>query len=130
MKGLSVLGSTLCSVLALLAPWAGHAQGLSPGNVDTSFDPGTGVAGPTGPGLVGAQSNGKVILGGGPAGSFESINGVNVTNLARLNSDGSVDPSFHAVLRTSGPLPARVDHLVVLPDDRILVTGTFDIVNG
>ncbi len=130
MKGVLLHGSVVYSLVAWCTPLGVLAQGLAPGNVETTFDPGTGVAGSAGAGLMGVQSSGKVILGAGPGSLFESINGVSVTNLARLHSDGRVDTSFHGFLQSSGSSPAGVDHLVVLPDDRILVTGTFDQVNG
>src|SRR5262249_34034797 len=101
MKGMPALGA-LFAFVGLMGPYRVHAQELLPGNVDTSFDPGTGVAGPTGPALVAVQSNGKVIVAGGHDNSFEGINGVTVTNLARLNTNGSVDTTFQGQIRFGG----------------------------
>jgi uncharacterized delta-60 repeat protein len=60
----------------------------APSDVDLSFDPGSGVNGPVNAIVV--QSDGKVIIGG----QFTTVKGLARRNLARLNADGSGDPSF------------------------------------
>ena len=66
------------------------------------------------------QSNGKLIVGG----AFDTINGTNYKNFARLNSDGSVDLTFTNLNEIiSGPL-------AVLSNDKILVQSRFDIALG
>jgi uncharacterized delta-60 repeat protein len=96
-------------------------QGVLPGNVDISFDPGTSVANVS---VLAVQSTGKVIVGG----PFTSISGVAVA-IARLNTNGSVDPSFNPSL-SWGASYGRVNDLIVLSDDRVLVGGLFDHVDG
>jgi len=64
------------------------------GSLDTTFDPGSGFNGPVR--AVAVQSDGKVIVGG----SFTTYNSASVSNLARLNSNGSLDTSFNS---GSGP---------------------------
>ena len=64
---------------------------------------------------IDVQSDGKIIIGG----SFTNINGVNVYRIARLNTNGTIDMSFNPPI-LGGP----VKSLVVLMDDRILVSGS------
>ena len=74
---------------------------------------------------VGFQSDGRPIIAGrisNSSGEFASAG-----NIARLNLDGSVDPSFNA---GGSGFDADVEALAVLPDDRILVGGQFTEFNG
>ena len=70
--------------------------GLSPnmfagaGDVDLSFDPGSGVNGEVK--AMALQADGKLIIGG----TFTTVRGLARANLARLNSDGSGDATFNA----------------------------------
>lgn len=67
------------------------------------------------------QYDGKVVIGG----SFSSVNGTSTPNLARLNPDGSVDPSF------TPPAPGgTVNALALQPDGKILLGGAFTQVAG
>lgn len=61
------------------------------------------------------------------AGTFERVDGVAQTGLARLLPNGSHDPTFHAGSPWAGPFP-HIDTLEVLPDGAILVGA--DIVGG
>jgi len=65
---------------------------------------------------------GKVIIGG----RFDSVNGTSVTNIARLNIDGTVDTSFNI---GTGP-NAPVNALVLQADGRVIIGGDFNTVNG
>ncbi|MFM1768765.1 MAG: hypothetical protein RJA22_1294 [Verrucomicrobiota bacterium] len=60
------------------------------GTLDTTFTPGAGVAGVVR--SLALQSDGKILI----AGDFTHFNGVERRNVARLNEDGSLDPSFDA----------------------------------
>ena len=87
--------------------------------LDTAFNPGTGVAG----GLVETvlpQPDGKVLI----CGDFLSVNGVPQGFIARLNSDGSVDETFHA-----GP-GYWVRHMALQIDGKIIIGGFFTNVEG
>lgn len=66
------------------------------------------------------QPDGKILIGG----YFSGYGGRRVSNLLRLNPDGTLDPSF------SSRLDDGVDTIALHSDSRILVTGTFDSVNG
>ncbi|HXT12270.1 MAG TPA: Calx-beta domain-containing protein [Candidatus Angelobacter sp.] len=63
---------------------------------------------------------GKVLIGG----SFTTVNGVNQTNVARLNADGSLDTNF--VVDADGIVRA----LAIQNDDAALLGGEFLNVNG
>jgi uncharacterized delta-60 repeat protein len=64
--------------------------------------------------------DGKILI----AGDFTTINGVTRKAVARLNADGTLDPSFDAswVLGQFSQ-SYRVDGALVLPDGRVLVFG-------
>jgi len=58
--------------------------------------------------------------------NIASVNGLVRTNLARFNSDGSLDTNFNAAAGTDFPVYA----LVVQSDGKILLGGNFNTVNG
>src|SRR5439155_11829885 len=58
-------------------------------------------------------------------GGFTSLNGVNRTNFARLNANGSLDTSFGASNDTGG-----VAGIADQPDGKVIIGGSFTIVNG
>ncbi len=90
------------------------------GSLDTSFN----VAGGADLGInkIALQPDGKILVGG----SFTAIGGQTRNSVARLNADGSIDgfqPNF------ASP-NMFVTSLLVQPDGKFLVTGTFSSVNG
>ncbi len=94
------------------------------GTLDTTFDPGTGL----GPGLfwvsaIAIQANGKILIGG----NFTTFDGVARNNIARLNTDGSLDTGFLDGL--AGP-DDSVDSIAVQADGKVLIVGDFSQVNG
>jgi len=96
------------------------------GTLDTSFNPGTGIGGyQVSVGSIVLQSNGQVLIGG----SFTSFNGTNRIAVARLNSNGSLDPAYDPSAEFGGDF-ARVDSIVVQPDGKAVVAGSFTNVNG
>lgn len=66
------------------------------------------------------QADGRLIVGG----TITGIGGQTRTNIARLNSDGTVDAAFNPVLN------GWVRGLLVRPDSRLLIVGQFTTVNG
>ncbi|MFN0277662.1 MAG: FG-GAP-like repeat-containing protein [Pyrinomonadaceae bacterium] len=70
------------------------------------------------------QPDGKILVGG----AFIFANGISRKGLARLNPDGSLDTSFNA--SGSGLLSGSVLEIVLQPDGRILVGGSFTNYNG
>lgn len=94
------------------------------GTLDRTFNTGTGP-GPSGSVSIwgiGFQSDGKIII----SGSFTSFNGTPINNLARLNTDGSLDTTFNTGTGTNSSIQA----LKVLNDDKILIGGAFSSYNG
>ena len=88
-----------------------HANGA----LDASFNPG---AGPNAAlRALTLQSDGKILIGG----LFTNVNGVTLSAVARLNSDGSVDGSFHP-----GAGADNAVYTIALQDDgKIILGGDF-----
>lgn len=78
------------------------------GSLDASFNPGSGANGPIY--AIHQQLDGRIIIGG----SFTSYNGQAITNLARLNSNGSLDTTFNPGGAINGPVYALGQHIVDL----------------
>ncbi len=89
------------------------------GTYDSSFNAGGDGADDKVQSLV-VQPDGKIVI----AGYFGLYNGVRRKGVARLNSDGSLDPTFNA----------EADNWVwtatLQPDGRIFVAGAFRKING
>lgn len=123
-------------IMGLFDSYGGQAQvGIARlntnGSLDVGFDLGGGVASTvadfTGPWVTRAaiQDDGKIVIGG----QFTSVDSLQVSNLARLNADGSVDPSFSTGAGATGPF-ASVEALALQPDGRVLIGGDFDSYDG
>lgn len=96
---------------------------LNPGgSMDETFVEGLGIVNPLG-GVRSAslQADGKtlVIYGTYPA-----------ANIARLNSDGTRDTSFNAVVGEPGLFPGILPLITALPDGKSMLHGRFTTVNG
>lgn len=89
------------------------------GSLDSSFDPGLGGGTIT---KMGLQTDGKVVLGGG----FTSFGGVSSNRITRVLADGGLDPSFDM----GTGFNAWVNDLVLQPDGKILVSGSFTEYDG
>jgi uncharacterized delta-60 repeat protein len=99
------------------------------GSVDTDFNPGTGVGDVTLSSVrtLALQEDGKVVIGG----VFANVNGVARNNLARLNSNGSLDSSFKPNVDLTGAgVLAGVYAVAVQRGGKILVAGDFTRING
>lgn len=68
------------------------------------------------------QPDGKIIVGG----EFTTFNGQACNRIARLNADGSLDASFNAGTGAND----TVNSLLLQPDGKIIVGGTFTTFNG
>jgi uncharacterized delta-60 repeat protein len=93
----------------------------SDGSIDSSFDPGAGANKDIL--TMALQSDGKIMIGG----YFESFDGIDRDHIARLNSDGSLDPSFNPTI--SGYLP-WVFKCYIQSDNKILLSGNFTAWNS
>jgi uncharacterized delta-60 repeat protein len=102
---------------------SGIARLNSDGSLDTGFQ--NGMAGASLPRVesISVQTDGRVLIGGG----FGTVNGVSRIHLARLQTDGSLDTTFLNGL--AGPNGSVAD-LLVQPDSKVLVGGTFSSING
>lgn len=94
-----------------------HADGA----LDTDFRTMAGFNNPVS--AMAVQPDGKIFIGGAftPSGSV-----VIPTRLARLNADGSLDPTFNTGTGANG----IVQHAILQADGRILIAGAFNSING
>ncbi len=90
------------------------------GSVDQTFGLGNGINNAAL--ALALQSDGRIIVGG----QFSQVDLTQRFNLARLNTDGSVDLSFDP---GNGP-NGDVNAIVIQPDGRIVIGGTFIGYNG
>jgi len=90
------------------------------GDIDASFAPNVTVFGQAE--VLARQSDGKIIV----AGSFTQVNGLARTSIARLNADGTTDPTFNA--GTGFNVTPKA--LLVQPSGKILAAGSFSTYNG
>ena len=103
----------------------GHVARLNDdGSLDTSFNAG-GVGTDGTIYALDIDYNGRIIIGG----LFTSVNGVRRNNLARLNSDGTLDTSF---LPTAAEIGANgaVFAISLQSDGKVVVTGDFTRFNN
>ncbi len=92
------------------------------GTLNTEFNVG---AGPNGAVYaLAVQPDGKVLLGG----DFTVVNNTNRSHIARLNADGSLDPSFDPGSGTDASGTVRA--ILVQSDGKILIGGSFTNFNG
>lgn len=97
------------------------ARLLPDGGVDTGFAPVSGADSTVM--AVAAYADGKLVIGG----RFSTVNGAARAGIARLASDGSLDPTFDP---GSGVNSAGVYTLVVQPDGKVVVGGFFQRAAG
>jgi uncharacterized delta-60 repeat protein len=98
------------SFLLQLSPLCFHSRGAA-GDVDLSFDPGSGVNGFVR--AVVLQPDGKVVIGG----EFTTVKGLARSKVARLNADGSGDSSFHSAAGILG----YITSVALQADGKVLV---------
>jgi uncharacterized delta-60 repeat protein len=104
----------------------GIARLNTDGTLDLSFVSGTGIDltnGNSGVNTISIQSDGKILIGG----VFTTYNGTVCNGIARLNTDGSIDPTFNV---GAGPNYIWINSLAIQTDGKILVGGTFTAFNG
>jgi uncharacterized delta-60 repeat protein len=90
------------------------------GSVDLTFNVGIESAGSVS--ALAKQPDGKIITGG----NFSRMNGVPRRNIARLNTDGSLDQTFDS----GNTLDHTVSKVIVQPDGKILVLKERSFVNN
>src|SRR5262249_30712059 len=90
------------------------------GELDTSFRADTQTDGPIY--ALGLQQDGRILI----AGEFSEVDNVTRTRIARLQSDGSLDPIFDP---GAGPNDV-VRTMVLQPNGKILIGGFFTSYNN
>jgi uncharacterized delta-60 repeat protein len=90
------------------------------GRADPSFNVGTGFTGILF--SLAVQTDGKILA----AGSFTQYRGLPANNIVRLNPDGTRDAAFDVNAGTNG----QINKVLLQPDNKILIIGTFGSVNG
>lgn len=76
---------------------------------------------------IAVQSDQRIVI----AGSFRSINGVPRNNIARLNSDGSIDTTYNPGVRiASTETPLVFNDLRIDRSDRLHLAGNFSVVEN
>lgn len=104
-------------LLGIPALPAARAQGV--GSFDSTFqNPVTDQPVTT----LAVQSDGKIIIGGG----INSLDGVDVGPVSRLNADGTPDTSFStaAAIGANSSFPIAQPHVALQSDGKILIAGT------
>lgn len=113
--------TTLVSVLiAIVVNTQSSAQFSLPGELDTTFNTGTGADNIVW--SVTVQPDGKVLLGG----FFTIYNGISRNRIARLNLNGSLDTTFNPSIGANN----IVRSVVLQPDGKILIGGQFTSYNS
>ena len=92
------------------------------GTFDNTFNAGTGANDIVT--AVTLQANGKVLLGG----DLTDYNGTAVSKMVRLNSNGSIDPSFTTAMGAGAN--DQVSAIAVQSNGKIIISGYFTTVDG
>jgi len=144
--GRILVGGTFTNINGFVC--RGLARLTVDGAIDTTFDAGSGpsplrfgsACSPSDPFLfsdsavttIALQADGKILIGGG----FSDVGGFPRSGLARLNPDGSVDPSFDVGIegdffhRPRFLCSRLVNAVAVQPDGKVLVSGSFSKITG
>jgi uncharacterized delta-60 repeat protein len=94
----------------------------SDGTLDNTFvNPGTGPNAPINTVSI-DNSDGKIIVGG----AFTTYNSSSKNYLARLNSDGTLDPGFNVGTGANGDVLTSI----IQPDAKVIIGGKFTSYNG
>jgi trimeric autotransporter adhesin len=88
----------------------------------SAFNAGEGVNGTVN--ALAVQTDGKIVIGG----SFSSVNGVPRQNVARLNTDGTLDAAF--LPETANGVNGQVNALAIDSTGGIIVGGAFSQANS
>ncbi|HRN95481.1 MAG TPA: T9SS type A sorting domain-containing protein [Chitinophagales bacterium] len=109
---------TILSILLSILIFESTAQ--TPGNLDLTFDPGTGTNNIVASTAI--QSDGKIIIGG----NFSSYNGTTIRYLARMYSDGTLDTTLNGGTGAN----MNIIGVALQTDGKIIIVGNFTTYNG
>jgi uncharacterized delta-60 repeat protein len=90
------------------------------GSLDATFNVGTGANGALR--TIAIQGDGKIIIGG----DFTSYNSTSINHICRLNTDGSLDPTFNVGTGTD----KSVNTISIQGDGKVIFGGDFTTYNG
>lgn len=90
------------------------------GSTDLTFNMGEGFSHPIS--AVDFQTDGKIIVGG----AFDEYDDTTSNRIIRLFQNGRIDHSFNIGTGADN----RIESLIVLPNDKILISGAFSSFNG
>ena len=90
------------------------------GTLDSTFNALAGTDGPVA--TLKQQSDGRLLVGG----TFAIVNAAVRSCLARLNADGTLDPSFNAGTISYAGSTALISSIDQQPDGKLIVAGLFD----
>jgi uncharacterized delta-60 repeat protein len=114
------------------SPSPGLARLNTDGSPDGSFNAGTGVnpafgyaQGVSSVYALAVQPDDKIFIGG----TFNSYNGIERTNIARINADGTLDLTFDPGQGIGGIAP-KVMAIALQSDGKVLIGGQFSSING
>ena len=98
------------------------------GSLDTTFDPGTAVAGGGfGVAAIAVQADGHILAGG----DFTATTGAGGNHLLRLNPNGTIDTTFNSgTAAAGGVFNYGVQSLVITSAGKILAGGGFTKATG
>ncbi|MFT3909302.1 MAG: T9SS type A sorting domain-containing protein [Ferruginibacter sp.] len=110
--------------------YAGAARLNADGSLDNTFNPWS-------PGVfigtddmvwaVAALPGGKTLISGAFTTYTTATTVTNVNHIARLNADGSIDPTFNVA---GSGLTGYANHIIALPGGKVLIGGNFTNYNG
>ncbi|MBV8856154.1 MAG: Ig-like domain repeat protein [Acidobacteria bacterium] len=110
----------------------GIARLYSDGTLDTSYNSGGGLYFPNAFGIgsidtISLQPDGRALI----TGLMTMFNGVVRNGVARLNTNGSLDPSFDpgTGVRTNGTAGYGLTGAALQPDGKLIICGSFDTYN-
>ena len=89
------------------------------GSVDGSFNSGVGTNGEVK--YIAIQDDGKIII----VGDFTDYNGTTVSNIARINPNGTIDNSF-----STGVFNGEILSVKISPNQQIIIGGLFYEIDG
>jgi uncharacterized delta-60 repeat protein len=96
----------------------------SNGTLDSSFNTNVGTGANGTVNSIAIQANGQILLGG----FYQSWNGASVSNIVRLNSDGTRDTAF--TNNTGSAANNSIASVATQSTGQIIVVGSFDTWNG
>jgi len=119
--GRVLVGGPAVPFVSATATPTGVAVLNADGTADPTFAPGLHTVGTVSSFVQ--QADGRIVLGG----TFTEVNGTAVSNLARLNADGTLDAAYAANAQALGGLVSKV---LLQPDGKVLIAGTFSQAGG